>query len=120
MSKLKKLLCPRNLIIFFLIFSFSIIFLGLIITNAWENKTYDRLNRGSELAVNNNYKAVGTLGGISRKIVNNSGADYFVPTNSVDEWNRFLSAAPGLGVTVVSEFCGDGSCGPPLSRTVTL
>lgn len=124
MSKFKKLLRPRNIIIFFLVFSALVIFSGILATRAGLNYQFTRLNRGQELAIGSDYIAVGNLGGASRKIVNNSGTDYFVPTNSVNEWNRFLAAAPGLGVTVVSEFCGDGSCGtdrtnPSLPRAET-
>lgn len=109
MSKFKRLLRPRNLIIFFLVFTFLVIISGVVFTIAGGTREYYKITPGLPQSAFDSL-AVGA-GGTCYVMTNNSGVDYFVPTKTAHEYNLFVAAAPRLNVALSPcQYCGDSSC----------
>lgn len=111
MSKFKRLLRPRNLVIFLFLAAFSIAILipiGAALTIEQGYRSYS----GTSLTVDSvTTKPYSAANRVCKVVVNNTGKDIFIPVNSESEWVLFKNAASGLGLTLnPCPGCGDGSC----------
>ena len=80
------------------IFASILIFL-LVVLIVYALSSY-RINNGTAQTINE--------WGTCRRVTNSAGADIFVPTNTLAEWNSFISNHPPA--VSVGSCCGDGSC----------
>lgn len=86
---------------------FVFLFLGAVVFA----ELYTDYQMGYRLNKSTNMDILIYDGATCKKMVNSSGADYFVPTRTSDEWLAFQNAAPSLGVAIepcVS--CGNAIC----------
>ena len=97
----KKILRPKNLIIFFLVVVVVTISYGIIIVEAASVDHY-RSNATTIIQTNTDLAAIGVVG--CKRIDNTSGNDYFVPAKTLYEWDQFVSYPP-TGVSVLSGVC---------------